>query len=452
MARRWIKAAAGRVLARVMPAVLAVSLCLPASLSAQTILRDPDIEHALRELSRPMIIAAGLSPSRLQILVVHDDRLNAFVADADHVFIHSGLLLKVQTARALQAVIAHELAHIANGHLARRALNYRAARNTAAMGMLLSAIAASAGAGDAAQGILLGASGTAQRVFLGHTRAEEASADQSAVRYMTRQGVDAQGMIDVLSIFRGQEVLAASRQDPYMRTHPLSRDRMRAVQGYVAAAAGRTQDRPDDAYWFARARGKLEAFIRNPTSVLRRIDANDTSDIAMLKRAVALHRIPKPDQAVEAITALVQRKPKDPFLAELQGQILLESRRFTQAVAAYARAAQLAPNNALILAGYGRALLAMDTGTANRNALKTLQRAYARDPFQPAMLRDLGLAYARRSNPGMASLSIAERYALIGRLKDAATHATRAEGLLPRGSPGWNRAQDILHAAQAAEK
>jgi predicted Zn-dependent protease len=106
----------------------------------------------------------------------------------------------------------------------------------------------------------------------------------------------------------------------------------------------------------------------------------------------------------------------------------------------------------LILAGYGRALLAVNSASGNAEALRVLTKARTLDPYSPLMLRDLGLAHARAGNTGMAALMSAERYALIGRLKDAEPHAKRAQGLLPRGSSGWNRAQDILTAARAVAK
>jgi predicted Zn-dependent protease len=81
-----------------------------------------------------------------------------------------------------------------------------------------------------------------------------------------------------------------------------------------------------------------------------------------------------------------------------------------------------------------------------------LERARSRDSADARILRDLGQAYARVGKPGLASLATAERYALSGRLKDAAIHANRASGLLARGSSPWQRAQDVLTAAKAAPK
>ena len=78
--------------------------------------------------------------------------------------------------------------------------------------------------------------------------------------------------------------------------------------------------------------------------------------------------------------------------------------------------------------------------------------ARARDSADARVMRDLAQSYAQLGNNGMASLMTAERYALQGRMKDAAIHAKRATGILPRGSAGWQRAQDVLSAAETASK
>ncbi|SMX42785.1 M48 family metalloprotease [Actibacterium lipolyticum] len=419
---------------------------------AQGLIRDAEIEYALRQLAAPLAAAAGMNASRLQVLVINDSSLNAFVIDGRTVFIHSGLLLKFENAAQAQAVLSHEMAHIANGHITRRLANLRGARSAAAMGLLMSVAIAASGNAQAAAGVAAGTSSSAQRLFLAHTRAEESSADQAGVRYMARAGIDPHAMVDVLNIFKGQEALSASRQDPYVLTHPLNRDRLRAMTGFAAAYGGKAKDNPTADYWFARAQGKLGAFLQNPSYTLRRVKASDNSDAAIMRRAIAHHRKPDAKAALQEIDKLVAKRPKDPYVRELRGQILLESRNFAAAVNAYGRAVNLAPNEPLILAGYGRALLALNTSDGNKKALAALERARSRDPYDPRMLRDLAVVYARGGNNGMASVATAERYAVQGRLSDAAVHAKRATGLLKQGTPGWLRAQDVLAAAQTAKK
>ncbi len=431
----------------------AMLMALPASgLRAQTILRDPDIEYSLARLARPILNAAGLSPAQVKIIVLKDSSLNAFVVDGRAIFIHSGLILKLDTPGELQAVIAHEAAHIANGHISRRLADMRSARTAAGLGLILSAVAAGAGGADAGAGLALGTTSAAQRAFLAHTRAEESAADQSSARYLANAGVDPEAMVRVLEMFRGQEALSVSHQDPYALTHPLTRERLTRARAYAAALKPRGKGDREAAYWFARARGKLGAFIRSPGWALSEAKKAPSRDIALMMQAVAWHRIPKQKKAIAAIGELARMRPKDPFIHELRGQILLESRHVKDAVRAYAQARALAPRSPLIAAGYGRALLAFDTPEANRKALAVLEKAHASDPRDPALLRDLALAHARAGQPGRAALATAERLALTGHLRDAALHARRAADQLPRGSPAWRRAQDILTAARQAKK
>ncbi|WP_090220187.1 M48 family metalloprotease [Litoreibacter janthinus] len=420
---------------------------------AVSLIRDAEIEQALQQLAKPVLRSAGFGVGRIRILVINDSKLNAFVVDANHVFIHSGLITKLRRPEALQAVIAHELAHIANGHLTRRATNARVAGRVTAIGMALAAAAAIGGNGDAAIGLAAGTSSSAARRFFAHTRAEESSADQSAMRYMASANLDPAAMTDILEIFRGQEALRPGRQDPYARTHPLSQDRLRAVKGYAASYKSRVKPTtPEAQYWYARMSAKLSGFLGNPRYVLRRAESKGNGEIAMLRRAIAYHKTPNLKKALAEMNALLKMRPRDPYYHELKGQVLLEGRQFDAAVSSYKQALALAPREALIEAGLGRALLAQGSAGAAKQALAILIRARSRDPGDPQMLRNLALAHAKNGQNAMASVATAERYAVLGRYDDAVIHAKRASGALPRGSSGWLRAQDVLAAASAAPK
>ncbi|MFK7744078.1 MAG: M48 family metalloprotease [Roseobacter sp.] len=429
----------------------ALAFCMLAQVAAaQGLLRDADIEYGLKQLAAPILTAAGLSPARVKILVVDESSLNAFVVSNDAIFLHYGLINRMSNAAMLQGVIAHEAAHIANGHITRRMNNLASTRTAAGLGVALATIAAAAGSGQAAGGILLGTQSSAQNRFFKHTRAEEASADQAGVRYMKSAGVDPRGMTQVLDIFRGQELVSESRQDPYTRSHPLSRDRLRALEGFVAAYAvdpGRNSDAAD--YWFTRVKGKLSAYTRAPKWTLRRVKETPYEDVRLLRTAIAEHRQSRTKQALNAIDTAIAKRPNDPFLHDQRGQILLETRNFKAAAAAYARAVNLAPNDPLVLSGYGRALLINDDVSGAR---RILEKARTIDFRDGTMLRDLSVAYAKLGQRGMASVVTAERYALSGRMSDAGIHAKRAVGLLAEGSGPWQRAQDVLIASERAAK
>ncbi len=429
--------------------MLALALSTPAQ--AVTLIRDAEIERSLKNLMRPVLEAAGMGADRIRILVIKDSALNAFVADSRHIFVNSGLILKLKRPEALQAVLAHELAHITNGHLTRRATNAKTAGRTSAIGFALAVAAAAAGEGQAGLAIGAGTASSAQRVFFSHTRAEEASADETALRTLARAGIDPSAMSDVLDLFTGQEALRPGRQDPYARTHPLTRDRLRAVKGFVAGLKDRAKPTSaESAYWYARMDAKLEGFLRNSRYVLRRPEAKGNGEAAILRRASAYTAMPNTKKALNEVDALLRLRPRDPYYHELKGQILLESRNYGAAVTSYQNANKLAPNEPLILSGLGRAYLALDTKASNNAALSVLSKARARDPGDPSILRNVAVAHAKNGQAGLASVATAERYAVLGKPKDALVHATRALGVLPRGSSGWLRAQDVEGSARRA--
>ncbi len=414
-----------------------------------TLLRDAGIEQGLSRLAAPVLRAAGLNAKRLRVLVVNDSQFNAFVLDSQTIFINYGLILKVDNPEMLQAVIAHEAAHITNGHLARRMQNLRSAGTAAGLGLALAALAAAAGASEAAGGIAIGTQTSALRGFLSHTRAEEAAADRTAARSLKAAGIDPQGLVDLHQIFAGQEVLSAANQDPYMRSHPLSRDRIRAAQAFVTSTGQTTATNPESDYWFARIRGKLSAFKRSPKWSLRRAKEESHKDIRLMREAIAYFRRNDLQKALRKINAALAIRPNDAFYHELKGQILFENRRWNPAKASFARAVQLVPSDSLLLASYGRAQLAAG---APKAALKTMERSRSLDFRNALVLRDMSQAYAQSGQNGMAALVTAERYALAGRLDDAGLHAKRAVALLPRGSSTWRRAQDVVLAYEQNQK
>lgn len=128
---------------------------------------------------------------------------------------------------------------------------------------------------------------------------------------------------------------------------------------------------------------------------------------------------------------------------------MLENRQLDATVEAHKTAASLEPRNAQLLGGYGRALLAAGRPDA---ALKQLEASRSRETRDAGVLRDLAVAYAETGDNGMAALTTAERFALQGRMDDAGIQAQRATRLLPRGSAPWQRAQDVLIAAEQVQK
>src|SRR5690348_13697790 len=108
-----------RLLARLMAAFAAISLAaqpVAAQEVGPSILRDAETEALLQDLVAPITRAAGLAPNAVQIVLVNDPSINAFVAGGQRIYINSGLINAADSANEVQGVLAHEMGHIIGGH------------------------------------------------------------------------------------------------------------------------------------------------------------------------------------------------------------------------------------------------------------------------------------------------------------------------------------------------
>lgn len=428
----------------------------PSQAAAQkrSFIRDAEVETTIRIMATPLFQAAGLSPEAVRIFLIVDNSINAFVAGGQNMFFHTGLLIRAEHPGQLIGVIAHETGHIAGGHLARIQDAVGNAGTEALIATLLGAAAGIAsGRGDVAAAITMGGQEMAMRNLLAYSRGEESAADQAAIRYLDATRQSARGLLEFFQILGDQELLVASRQDPYVRTHPLTRDRVTFVREQVELSAhADTPVQPEIAAMHARMRGKLFAFLEPPSRTFARYRATDTSLEARYARAIASYRKPDMDAALPLVDALIAEHPKDPYFHELKGQMLFENGRGREALEPYRRAVNLLPNNALLRISLAQAQIESDETALMEDARTHLNWAVQHEPESRTAWRLLAIAHGRLGDEGMAAYAMAEQALLEGRLPDATFHAGKAERLVGQGTPTWLRIQDIKeHAIQARD-
>ncbi len=438
-----------------LPIALAVALVWagsgpPASAAGRpSFLRDAEIENTIRTYAHPLFRAAGLDPSAVDIYIVNDKGLNAFVAGGQKLFINSGLLTQAADVGEVIGVIAHEAGHIAGGHLSRThdALAKSSAQNIIAM-VIGGAAALATGRGDVGAVVAAGAGQTGLRNFLAYSRTQEASADQAALRILDATGQSSRGLLNFMERMSGQELLSPKRQDPYLRTHPLTRDRIITLRNHVETSE-HADSLPPAALQLMhdRVRAKLFAFLSLPRETFRRYPEDDASVAARYARAIAYYRRPDLAKALPLIDGLIAEDPDDPYFHELKGQMLFENARPREALVAYEAAARLLPQSPLILRDLGRVQLALEDPSLLEPAITNLRVALMREPESAFTWRQLAIAYGRNGQMAESYLALAEEALLLGRKGDALYHATRAEKDLVPGSPGWLKARDIQQAS-----
>lgn len=432
--------------------VVTFALALPPAEAQQrriTFVRDAEIENTIRAFATPLFGAAGLDPAATQVHLVNDPSLNAFVANGLNMFINTGLLARSENAGQVIGVIAHETGHIMGGHLARLREGLKGALAESIVALVLGAAAAVAsGRPDAGAAVIAGGLQSAERGILRYNRELESSADQSAINLLDRTGQSAQGLAEFLDILADQELLTENRQDPYVRTHPISRERVEFVRNHVAQSRySNVPPKREFVEMHARMRAKLHGYI-DPPRALRLYPETNNALEARYARAMAYSRQPDYPRALAQMDSLIAERPNDAYFIETKGQILFEAGRPAEALPLYERAAQLLPDEALIRIGLAQTQLEFDDPKMTKAAIANLELARRHESDNGSLWRLLTIAYGRDGQLGMTALAQAERAFLQNRKAEARAHAERAERILPSGSPAWLRAQDIRQAAQ----
>ena len=416
-----------------------------------TVIRDAETEAMIRAFLAPLATAAGVSPGLVRVTILQDRALNAMVAQGNRLFLNTGLIQRSEAPEEFAGVLAHEVGHIAGGHLGLLPEQLRAAMLRQVGALLLGGLAAAATrSGDAAVGAAMAGQAMAIGELFAFTRAQEQAADQAAITYLTRVGWPVGGLETLLARMLEQELLATFRQDPYLRTHPLSRDRLEFVREQRARLGERPGAIPPALVRsFRMVQGKLDGFLDPPAATIARHAADSPDPAARYARAIAEHRAGRVEAALAILGGLLREQPGSPWLHELRGQMLFESGRLAEALPAYRQAARLAPSEPLIRLNLARVLIETD-GPANlRAATAELRTALARDRTDAFAWRLLGIAEGRLGNRAEADMALAEEALLRGDARGARTLAARAEQALPAG-PARLRATDLRRAAEQA--
>ncbi len=431
--------------------VLALSTApVTATAKGFSFIRDAEIENTIRSYAAPLFRAASLEPSAIEIYIVNDKSLNAFVAGGQKLFINSGLLIRSGNANQVIGVIAHETGHIASGDLSRVSAAIKNSSAATILSYVLGGAAAIAtGRPDVGQAIISGGKQLGMRSFLGYSRTQEASADQAALKLLDQTKQSARGFLQFTNILSGQELLSRNSQDPYLRNHPLTQDRIRAIREQVRNSPySDAKTSAEFTMMHKRMVAKLYAFTNPFSTTMRRYRKDDNSLEARYAKAIAYYRHSDLKNALLFIDSLISEYPQDPYFHELRGQMMFENAHLKEALSSYGTAARLLPSSSLVRSELAHVQLEMNDPSMLSRAVTNLRSSLLEEPGVPTTWRDLAIAYGRQGNKGMSSLAMAEEALLLGKMDDAIYYAGRADNLLVRGSAAWLQTQDILQEAR----
>ncbi len=423
---------------------------------ALLLVRDAEIENGIRTLAGPIWRAAGLDAASIEVHLVQDGGINAFVAGGQRIFINTGLLMRTETAGQLIGVLAHETGHIKGAHLAKLQDALRNATAEAIIEQILMAAAIGVAAGTASNRgagvpveprVLGGGQSMALQGLLGYTRSQEQQADIAGVSYLERAGISPVGLLEFMKILQQQERLVISpTAGGYNRTHPLTGERIEFLEEQIRKSrAVNAADPPQFKELHARMVAKTLGYFE-PGRALQKYAVNDRSVPARYGRAMALWRSGQPAQGIAVVDDLIREFPRDPYVHELKGDILNDSQRPGDAAGAYQKAVDLLPSSPAL-----RQQLAAAQFNAGQPAaaVRNLEHVVRVEDRNASAWDLMARSHAALGNQPMTDLATAELFLLRGDKAGAVFKAGAAERALQRGTPAWQRALDIKAAVEA---
>ena len=447
--------------ALVLTTVCAVAILAPPPPSARAdeglnLVRDTEVEEILHEEADPIFRAAGLNPGDVKLHLVGENILQAAATSGQNMLVYTGLIQETKNPNQLIGVIAHETGHIAGGHMIRSGEMENAGLKPFLLTMGLAVLAAAAGAPDAAAVLMGSASQFGTLGMLGYSREQEGRADQAAITYLEKAHVSAKGLVDFFDNFRYEEVFSEARRFPFFQSHPISSERIELLRRRAEEQPSYdTVDTPDALAKHAIMKAKLEAFMSPPQITFAKYKETDAGYPARYARAIAYYKALETDKAIKAIDALIAEQPANPYLYELKGQVYFEAGRPQEAEAPHRKSVELKPDAPLLRVNLAQTLLAEDEKDKDKekvaDAINVLEGALALEKDNTFAWRLMAEARDARGENGAARLAAAEEHFAIGDMTQARIFAMRARELLPKNTPEWRRATDIVLVAEPSK-
>lgn len=331
--------------------IIFANLFIAKNLFAQiSIIRDAETEQMLRNICYPIFKIAGQDINNLKIYIVNDESINAFVAGGQNIFINIGLIKKFDNPNVIAGVIAHEIGHIASGHLAKSSEMLNNNLSATLVGYLLGAGAIVAGKTELGASIMLGSSHIGNRLALKYNRSQEEAADILAIEYLKKLKLPTIGFVKIMEYFNQQNIGNKDIVDSYELTHPISSSRIKLVENQTKNYPYKNAKfNKKITHQFLKSQAKLNGFLGDVENIATStIDNND--DYSQLTKSVIYYRQNNIQKSFEILNDLIQKFPQDGFLYELKAEFLFNQNNIFEAILNYKKAFKYLDDNSKSLA------------------------------------------------------------------------------------------------------
>ncbi len=385
-----------------------------------SLIRDEETEKFIKEITTPIFRSIGLDENTIEIIIVNDSSINAYVAGGQKVFVHTGLIMEAEDASSLIGVLAHEAGHIKGAHLIQKDQTFENANIGMLAGYVLGLGSVIAGApAEAGLAISSASQNIATRNVLSYSRDFENAADTVALDVLREIRISPKGLIKILQKLVMKQKILADVVDKYLLTHPVSEDRINYLQNALRQHPEIDKKTPEETERrFRKIRAKFYGFLATQKKT-RSIYAGKNTEDALYALSIAYNKEARFEESDKLLGQLVSVNPNDPYLQELKAQYLFERGHIRKSVEQYKKVSTMIPGSNLIRLNLANAMIATEEKSYYKQAIDVLKAIIARESRNVGAVNRLGIAYGKLGQLETSYLYLAEA-AIIAKDKENA--------------------------------
>ncbi|HEX4883532.1 MAG TPA: M48 family metalloprotease [Casimicrobiaceae bacterium] len=384
------------------------------------VLNDPEVNDYLNELGSRLVAVSPDARQDFEFFAVPDSGINAFALPGGFIGVNTGLVLLAQSESELASVIAHEITHVTQRHIARLLQGQQNSMLMSLAALAVALLAARAGgssSGDAAQAAVATSQALALQSQLNFTREFEFEADRIGFQRLAAAGFDVRGAAQFMERLQRSSRFLEGTAPSYLRTHPVTYER-------IAEAASRAESVPyrqiPDSLDFHMVRALLRSYQGEPEDAVRFFrdalaERKFNEEVAVRYGLVAAYlRAKDYPRAKQALATLEKDAPQHPMIEAIAGHVLLESGDVDAAIRRLQAALQRYPNKMQLVYDYPDALM---KAKRHADAAAFCEEQLQRFPGNGTLHRLAARAYAGLDRKLKQHYHQGEYYAWLGNLK-----------------------------------
>ena len=381
------------------------------------IIRDAEIEFFLNKLIR-LTIDDNKNQNFSSRLVSNND-YNAFVTGSNIIYVNTGLIVKSKSLSEIQAILAHEIGHLALSHYNTRLVNTKNLSNYSKFATL-AGIALSGSRKlnvDTALGLIVGSSDLINKSLLQFSRIQEMQADKFALEQMLKKKISLTGLEKLLSKLAIEERFNTEKATSYYRSHPFSKQRLDQVKKYKSQYQKTFLEEQkvlinNNIISLEYIQNKINAYTNDPYAIIKN-SRNKDNFLSNYSQVIAFYRIGKYDFANKKLLKIKNKYKHYPFLHELKGDISFRNGNFINAINQYEKAIQTfhedsGTNTDIIKFSLIKTYLQTNNKINLNRSINLLEELLQRNHNWSYLWRLLSKASGKLNKKGIAYIALAE--------------------------------------------